>query len=104
MKSQKPTRKFLRRKGRWGDGEAKYVIEEMSEGKSKYLETVPRVDEVIRLIRQDKLSHNPSQINAQSEAEVLQKGVYSLLSEQNKETKIKTVSEEEKRILAEMSK
>jgi hypothetical protein len=49
--------KYIRKKGRWKNGESKYIIEE----NNSYLLTLPRVDQLFEILRLDCLENKPSQ-------------------------------------------
>lgn len=92
--------KYLRKKGRWKNGESKYIIEE----NGKYVETVPAVERLVELIRQDSLSAKPSQKQPINEEKQIQKGGYYLLNAPSEKPENRTVSEEELQKLWELTK
>ena len=95
--------KYIRRKGRWKTGEAKYVIEL----NGKYIRTVPMVEELEKLLRQDTLEVKQSDNAHKSSTDVPQKYPQSILSEPIKEDKNKTLSklsDEELKKLWELTK
>lgn len=83
--------KYIRRKGKWKNGEHKYVIEE----NNRYIETVPRADALLKLIRQDGAGAKPSQKEPSKGTLDNQKFVESLLTESLEKPKTKTATPEE---------
>lgn len=95
--------KYLRRKGRWKNGESKYVIEE----NGKYLKTVPMVEELFELLSPDTLVAKQSQNMPEMATKADEKFGYELLSEHPKQDEIETlkkITEEQMKSLWELTK
>jgi len=90
----------IRKKGKWANGESKFVIED----NGKYIKTLPPVNTLLNILRLAENPQNPSQNNEKNEQNQSQKFGYYLLSEPEKEQKVKTPTEEELRQLWEITK
>lgn len=91
---------FLRKKGRWSNGESKYIIQ----NGRKFFGTLPKVDELIRLLKLDTSKDIVSQNKPIIDENDSKKFVLSILSEPESSNKTRTLTEDEKKLLAEMSK
>ena len=81
--------KYLRRKGRWSNGESKYIIEE----NSQYIRTVPKVELLLELIRLDGIDTKPSQNNPKKERAEDKNFTQPLLNEPTSDEINRTLSE-----------
>lgn len=73
--------KYIREKGKWSNGETKYVIEE----NKKYLKTLPKVEELYSLLCLDKVSYFDREKENKSEIKSLESSYNLKLSEQPKQ-------------------
>jgi len=51
---------YIRTKGKYANGQTRYVIAQTINGKEKVIETVPRVKELLSMLRRAKLASKPS--------------------------------------------
>lgn len=78
----------IRKKGKWGDGEPKFVIEEQG----KYIETVPKVLELVKMLRLAKASCAPEESTKGEAPKDAQTFAQDLLNEpQKQDTKTKPI-------------
>lgn len=79
--------KYLRKKGRWKNGETKYIVEE----NNRYIRTVPPAEELVRILQLDGMQSKPSQKEAVKEEKSSQGFAHELLTEHPKGAKNETV-------------
>jgi hypothetical protein len=81
--------KYLRKKGRWKTGEAKYVIEE----NGKYIKTVPQIKDLLSLDCPVNNASKPSCSHAENENKQADKFGQSSLNEPTEEEIAETLRE-----------
>lgn len=75
---------YIRVKGKYADGENKYIIEEKVNGKTKFIETLPRVDTLLSIIRLNKTPSKASQKDGKNSTNEGKECAQYLLSEPQK--------------------
>lgn len=102
--------RYLRKKGYWKSGEARYIIEEKIGGRSVYIETLPPIDLLLEAIRQDASRPKASQEQPKASKDESTKGAQSPLTEpakqdaKTKEAPLFMPDEEQLRKLWELTK
>ncbi len=88
----------IRKKGKWKNGETKFVIEESG----KYIETLPPVEDMLKLLRLDSTSCEKIDETREKEETENQKFSQSLLNESSKQDVIEAVRNEQEKIMREV--
>lgn len=77
----KKKKAYLRKKGKWASGESKFIIEK----DNKFIGTVPKAEELIKILRLDGIKSKPSQNRLEIEHKVHKKFGQELLNEPSKQ-------------------
>ena len=91
---------IIRKKGKWSNGESKYVIED----NGKYIKTLPQIKDLLELLCLENTSRSIKETKKEEPSKDTQKFVYDILSEPQKQDVIKTDKQKAKEELDKLFK
>lgn len=94
----------MRKKGKWKQGNSKYILEKYNLGKIEETKTVPKPKILWELIKSYEKEKKASSSSVENEEQVRQKDAYATLSEPSIEDLLPELTEEKIKKLEEVNK